>query len=105
MLKTLLANCVLTGAVLVGTVASCSPAQAWSSRNTPEYAAEREATSKVPRGYSVFDAKMRSTKVSISIATRIAKGKQVNFKCPVRRQVNRNGSVTYYTGTPQVSGS
>lgn len=99
----------LTSFVLSASVAATmgwyAPAQAWSSRNTPEYAAEKEAANKVPGGYSVRDANMRSTKKSISIQTYNAKGNQVNFECPVTKQTYRDGSIRYFTGTPQVAGS
>ena len=92
-------------ASLVGAFGWSSSADAWSSRNTPEYAAEVEAAGKVPGGYKVRDANMRSTKKSISIMTYNAKGKQVNFECPVTKQTYRDGSIRYFTGTPQLAGS
>lgn len=104
MQRILLARCILFAAV-ISSLGWASSVEAWSSRNSPEYAAEVAAAGKVPGGYRVRDATMRSTKKSISIQTYNAKGKQVNFECPVTKQTYRDGSIRYFTGTPQVAGS
>lgn len=95
-----------TAVCFLAAALSLSPpsANAWSTPGTKERAAEDAAAAKMRAqypAYSIFACQMRDNKLSIAIATRNAIGKQVNFKCDVRKVTNRDGSWKYEIGNPQ----
>lgn len=92
---------LLTGVLIA---VGSTDVQGWSRLGTPQRVAEEDAAAKMRRNwpaYQILDVQMRSNELSISIPTRNAIGRQVNFSAPVRKYVGRNGAVTYYVGDPQ----